>query len=133
MENRRVPTRVQQAPTRCVLPTSGQQPPLAPLGGGPLRPSPPTRPRTPTRDPHPRTRLVPRRVAMLAQPHPIRTRATPRAPTPHHRDYPHLVGPSARPCCHPADGRRQCHPTRGPHGPSAKRLTASRNPLTRGG
>src|ERR1700733_14013208 len=116
MENRRVPTRVQQAPTRCVLPTSGQQPPLAPLGGGPLRPSPPTRPRTPTRDPHP-----------------IRTRATPRAPTPHHRDYPHLVGPSARPCCHPADGRRQCHPTGGPHGPSAKRLTASRNPLTRGG
>src|ERR1700733_14445460 len=133
METRRVPTRVQQAPTRGVLPTGGQQPPLASLGPRPLRPSPPTRPRTPTRDPHPRTRVVPSRVAMLAQPHPIRPRATPRAPTPHHRDYPHLVGPSARPRRHPADGRRHCHPTGSPHGPSAQRLTASRHPLTRGG
>ncbi len=133
MEDRRLPTGVQQAPTRRVLPAGGQQPPLAPLGPGPLRPSPPTRPRTPPRDPHPRTRLVPRRVAMLAQPHPIRPRATPRTATPHHRHHPHAVGPRARPRRHPADGRRRCHPTGGPHGPSAKRLTASRHPLPTSG
>ena len=39
-----------------------------------LRPGPPARSRAPARDPHPRTRLVPSRVAMLAQPHPIRPR-----------------------------------------------------------
>ena len=49
--------------------TCRQHPPLAPLGSGPLRPSPPTRSRTPPRDPHPRTRMVPRRVALLAKPH----------------------------------------------------------------
>ena len=77
----------------------------------------------------PRTRVVPRRVAMLAQPHPIRPSATPRTPTPHHSHHPQLVGPGARPRSHPADGRRRCHPTGGPHGPSAQRLTASRHPL----
>ena len=129
MENRRLPTRVQQAATCRVLPAGGQQSPLAPLGPGPLRPSPPTRPRTPARDPHPRTRVVPRRVAMLAQPHPIRPSATPRTATSRHSHHPELVGPRARPRSHPADGRRRCHPTGGPHGPSAQRLTASRHPL----
>jgi transposase len=108
--------RVQQAPAGRVLPTGGQQPPLAP-----------------PRDPHARTRVVPSRVAMLAQPHPIRPCATPLAATPHHRHHPEPVGPSARPRRHPADGRGRCHPTGGPHGPSAKRLTASRHPLTPGG
>jgi len=42
-----------------------------PLGPLPLRPSASTRPRTPPRDPHPRTRLVPDRVAMLAAPPPL--------------------------------------------------------------
>src|SRR5437868_4537163 len=92
MENRRLPPRVQQTPPRRVLPAGGQQPPLAPLGPRPLRPSPPARPRTPPRDPHPRPRLVPRRVAMLAQPHPIRPRSTPRPATPHHCHDPHTVG-----------------------------------------
>jgi transposase len=31
-------------------------------------------------------------------------------------------GPPARPRRHSADGRRRCHPTGGPHGPSAQRL-----------
>ena len=59
--------------------------------------------------------------------------ATPRTTTPHHRHHPNHVGPGARPRCHPADGRRGCHPTGGPHGPSAKRLTASRHPLPHAG
>ena len=94
VEDRRLPPRVQQAPARRVLPPGGQQPPLAPLGPGPLRPSPPARPRTPPRDPHRRPRLVPGRVAMLAQPHPIRPRATPRTATPHHSHHPQPVGPT---------------------------------------
>jgi Transposase IS116/IS110/IS902 family len=102
---------------------------LAPLGPGPLRPSPPARPRTPPRDPHSQTRLVPHRVAMLATPHRIRPITTPRAATPHHSHHPHTVGPRARPRCHPADGRRRCHPNRRPRGPSAKRLTARRQPV----
>ena len=100
-----------------------------PWAAGPLRPSPPTRPRTPKRDPHPRTRLVPCRVALLARPRPIRPGTTPRAATPHHRHHPDLVGPPARPRRHPADGRRRCHPTGGPQGRARQRLTASRHPL----
>ena len=105
VEDRGLPAGVQQAPTRRVLPPGGQQPPLAPLGARPLRPIPPARPRTPPRDPHRRTRLVPCRVAMLAQPQPLRPCASPRAATPHHSDHPELVGPSARPRHHTADGR----------------------------
>ena len=88
MEDRRIPPSVQQTPARRVLPAGGQKPPLAPLGPGPLRPGPPARSRPPPRDPDSRPRLVPRRVAMLAQPHPIRPHATPRAATPHHRHHP---------------------------------------------
>jgi hypothetical protein len=113
MENRRLPAGVQQAPTRRVLPARGQQPPLAPLGPESLRPSPPARTRAPPRDPHPRPRLVPRRMAMLAQPHPIRPRATLRPSTTHHGHHPNPVGPRARPPRDPADGRRHCHPTGG--------------------
>ena len=68
-----------------------------------LRASTPTRTRAPPRDPDRRPRLVPHRVAMLAQPHPLRPRATPRTATPHHRHHPQPVGPSARPRRHPAD------------------------------
>jgi transposase len=74
--------------TRRVLPAGRQQPPLAPLGPDPLCPSPPARSRAPARDPDRRPRLVPCRVAMLAQPHPIRPRATSRPATPHHRHHP---------------------------------------------
>ncbi len=110
MEDRRLPPSLQQATTRRVLPARGLKPPLAPLGPDSLRPGPPARPRAPTRDPDRRPRLVPHRVAMLAQPHPIRPCTTPRTTTPHHRDHPQLVGPRARPRRHPADGRRRCHP-----------------------
>ena len=93
-----------------------QHPPLAPLGADPLRRSPPARPRPPPRDPHPRPRLVPHRLALLAGPHPVRPRPPPRPATPHHRHHPHPVGPRARPRRHPADGRRRRHPTGGPQG-----------------
>jgi hypothetical protein len=46
-------------------------------------------PRAPDR----RSRLVPSRVAMLAQPHPIRPRATPLTTATHHRDHPARSGP----------------------------------------
>ena len=72
MEDRRLPPSLQQATARRVLPARGLKPPLAPLGPDSLRPSPPARSRAPARDPDRRPRLVPRRVAMLAQPHPIR-------------------------------------------------------------
>ena len=78
-----------------------------------LRPSTPARSRAPARDPDRRTRLVPRRVAMLAQPHPIRPHQTPRSAAPHHRDHPQLVEPRPRPRRHQANGRRRCHPTGG--------------------
>ena len=42
-------------------------------------------------------------------------------------------GPCPRPRCHPADGRRRSHRNGGPHGPSAKRLTTSRHPLSHWG
>ena len=51
------------------------------------------RPRPPARDPHPRTRLVPRRLALLARPHPVRPRPTPRPATTHHRHHPSSSGP----------------------------------------
>jgi transposase len=114
-------------------PAGRQQPPLAHLGPCSLRAGSPARSRTPPRNPDRRPRMVPSRLAMLAQPRSIRPHATPRTPTPHHRHYPNTVGPRARPRCNPADGRHRCHPTGGPHGPSAKRLTGCRRPLLKGG
>ncbi|MGO9751064.1 MAG: hypothetical protein ACLP22_06025 [Solirubrobacteraceae bacterium] len=38
---------------------------------GPLRQRPRRRARPPPRDPHPRARLVPHRMALLARPHPV--------------------------------------------------------------
>ena len=128
-QDRHVPLGLQQTPPRRVLHPRRQHPPLAPLGARPLRPSPPTRPRTPPRRAHRRTGMVSCRMALLARPHPIRSRASPGAATTCHCHDSHAVGPRARPRCHPADGRRRCHPTGRPAGPSAKRLTASRHPL----
>ena len=45
------------------------------------------------------------------------------------RHDPQLVGAPPRPRRHPADARRRRHPTRRAAGPSATRLTASRQPL----
>ena len=62
---------------------------------------------------------------------------TPYDPARHRGLQPHCTvtiptssGP-ARPRCHPADARRRRHRTRRPAGPSAKRLTTSRHPLSR--
>jgi hypothetical protein len=52
-----------------------------------------------------------------------------RAATTHHRHHPRPVGPPARHRRHPANGRRRCHPKGRPNGPSAQRLTASRQSL----
>ena len=65
MEDRQLPTSLQPASARRVLPPRGLKPPLAPLGPDSLRPSTPARSRAPARDPDRRTRLVPRRVPML--------------------------------------------------------------------
>jgi len=62
---------VQHAPARRVLHAGRQHPALAPLGRRPLRPLARQRPRPPARDPHPRPRLVPDRVALLARPRPL--------------------------------------------------------------
>ena len=51
-----------------------QHPPLAPLGRRPLRPRQRPRTRPPPRDPHPRPRLEPCALALLAGPHPLRPR-----------------------------------------------------------
>ena len=85
---------------------------------------------------HARLRTVGRawcrdRLALLARPHPVRPRPPPRPATAHHGHHPHPVGPPPRPRCHPADGSAPPSPTGRPNGPSAKRLTASRHPLTR--
>ena len=64
---------------------------------------------------------------------PVRPRPPPRPATAHHSHHPHPVGAPARPRRHPADGRRRRHQQGGPAGPSAKRLTASRHPLSRSG
>jgi transposase len=70
---------------------------------------------------------------VLAEPHPIQPSPPPRPATARPGHDPDIVGPCARPCCHPADARRRRHRNGGPAGPSAQRLTASRHPLTRSG
>ena len=112
MEDRRLPQSVQQAATRRVLPPRGQQPPLAPLGPDPLRPSPTARPRTPPRDQSSWSRLVSRRVAMLAQPHHLRPSTTPGAAAPHHCEHPDAVRPNRRRRGHHAPGRTRSVATR---------------------
>jgi transposase len=62
---------VQQTAARRVLHARGHHPPMASLGARPLRPSQSQRPRPLSRDPHRRPRLVPRRVALLADAHSV--------------------------------------------------------------
>ena len=88
-----LPLGLQQAPARRDLHARRQHPPLAPLGARPLRRRPRPRPRPPPRATHPRTRLVPHRLALLARPHSLRPRPPPRPATTHHRHHPHPVGP----------------------------------------
>ncbi len=73
-QGRVLPLGVQQAPTRRVLHAGRQHPPLAPVGRRPLRSRDRARTRPPARHPHPRPRLVPHPVALLARPHPRMTR-----------------------------------------------------------
>ncbi len=96
-QGRLLPLGVQQAPARRVLHARRQHPPLAPLGRRPLRPRDRPRPRPPARDPQPRPRLVPRPLALLARPHPLRPGPPPRPATARHGDDPRIVGPPARP------------------------------------
>jgi transposase len=93
-----------------------RDPPLAPLGRRPLRPRTSPRPRPPPRDPHPRPRLVPSPVALLARRRPLRPRPPPRPPTTHHRHHSQQLAAPPRPPRHPADGRRHRHPHGGPQG-----------------
>jgi transposase len=68
------------------------------------------------RDPHPRARLEPHRLALLARPEALRPSPPPR-PTATHRGHdPELAEPPARPCSHPADDRRRRHRTGGTTG-----------------
>ena len=129
MEDRRLPTGLQQAPARRVLPARGQQPPLAPLGRRPLR-----RKRasaatsTPARSapsdapgaascgnagattPHTTPPATARCNATSLSPSPPRRAPCPTSPPP--SGWPAPLSPNGRPA-----------------GPSAQRLTASRHPL----
>ena len=70
---------------------------MEPLGRRPLRRRPPPRPQPPPRATHPRPRLEPDHLALLAKPHPIRPRPPHRPATTHHRDHPHQSGPRPDP------------------------------------
>ncbi len=67
-QSRHLSLGLQQASTRGDLHARGYHPPPQPLGAGPLRHRPRPRTRPSPRDPHPRTRLVPRPMALLARP-----------------------------------------------------------------
>ena len=74
--------------------------PLEPVGRRPLRQRPPTRPQPPPRAAHPRPRLGPDHLALLAEPHPIRPRPPHRTATAHPRDHPQAhraPGPTSPP------------------------------------
>ncbi|MGI9185061.1 MAG: IS110 family transposase [Solirubrobacteraceae bacterium] len=86
----------------------------------------------PPRDPHPRPRVVPSRVAMLAQPHPIRPSAPPRTATPHHRHHPHPVRPDHRPGSHHATRRARSLAT-GSRNRRYRYLTTPSLPQQKGG
>ncbi len=68
---REVPLGMQQAPAQRDLHPRSQHSHLEPVGRGPLRPRPPTRTQPPPRAPHPRPRLVPHHLALLAGPHSV--------------------------------------------------------------
>src|SRR5450755_825801 len=68
IQSRHLPLGLQQASTRGGLHARGYHPPPQPLGAGPLRHRPRPRTRPSPCDPHPRTRLVPRPMALLARP-----------------------------------------------------------------
>jgi hypothetical protein len=58
-------------------------------------------------NPHPWPRLKPRRVAVLAEAHPVRPGPPPRPATAHHAHHPHRVGTRPRRSRHASDGRRR--------------------------
>jgi transposase len=90
-----------------------RDPPLAPLGRRPLRRRTRPRPRPPTRDPHPRPRLDPRHLALLARQRRLRPQPTLRPARPHRRRDRRRVQAPPGPDRHTADGRRRCHPKGG--------------------
>ncbi len=71
-----------------------QQPPVERMGRRPLRQRPRPRPQPPPRAAHPRPRVEPHHLALLANPHPIRTRPAHRPTAAHHGHHP--TGPTGR-------------------------------------
>jgi hypothetical protein len=69
-QDREVPVGVQQTTTQRTSRPGTRQQALEPLGRRPLRPRPPTRAQPPPRTTHPRPRLEPNHLALLAHPHP---------------------------------------------------------------
>jgi transposase len=65
---RDLPLGVQQPTAQRALHPRPQPPHMEPLGRRPLRPRPPARPQPPPRAPHPRPRLEPHHLALLAKP-----------------------------------------------------------------
>jgi transposase len=63
------------------------------------------RPQPPPRSADPRPFPQPHHLEMLADPHPLRLRATHRAAEPHHRHHFQPVRPPARPTRHPENGQ----------------------------
>ena len=63
--------------------------------------------------PHPRPRVEPDPLALLANPHPLRPETTHRPATTHHRHHQHPVGPPARPHRHSANGPQRPRPAHG--------------------
>jgi transposase len=106
-QSRQLPLGLQQAAAPGVRHAGGQHPPPQPLGPRPLRQRPRPRARAPPRDPHPRARLVPDRMALLARPGAVRTGAPPRPATAHHRHHPDRIGARTRPRRHGAHARRR--------------------------
>ena len=89
-----------------------QQPPPEPLGRRHLPPRPPTRLRPPPRHPHPRPRLDPRPLALLARPQPYdpTRHARPPAPPQHRVDTGRLIAasrPATIPHCGSGSNRRR--------------------------
>ena len=91
---REVPLGVQQAAAQRPLHPRALHPPMESVGRRPLRPRLGSRTQSPPRAPHPRSRLEPHHLTLLAEPHPLRPRPTHRPATTH--DDHHFAGPTGR-------------------------------------